>query len=279
MQVYLNGKFVDIKSAKIPVIDKGILYGYGVFETIKSYSSFLFLFDRHYKRLVKSLKEFRIDFSFSQEKIKKVILELLDRNSIKKEGYIRITVTGDSNIFIIARKYKPLPKSYYEEGIKLKISEFRRNRFSVLPYHKTLSYLENIFSKRQAEKNGYFETIFFDCQGKLAEGCISNIFLVKDKNLLTPSVDCAILPGITREFVISIARKIGIKVIESKNINRNQLLSADEVFITNSMIEILPVSEIENIRIGRKTPGDITKTLISEYKKEIFLEARYAKDN
>ncbi len=265
MKIYLNGKFVDIKNAKISVIDKGILYGYGIFETIKSYNEYLFLFDRHYKRLIKSLKVFGIDFFISSAKLKSVIFELLKKNNIKKEGYIRITVTGDARIFIIAKKYKPLPKSYYESGVKLKISEFRRNNFSILPYYKTLNYFENFFLKKQAEKEGYFEVIFFDCNGNLAEGCTSNIFSVKNNTLFTPSVECPILSGIVREFVISVAKKHGIKVIESKNIKKQQIYSSDEIFLTNSMVEILPVRQVDNKKIGKTTPGEITKFLISKY--------------
>lgn len=277
--VYLNGKFVKEKYAKISVFDAGLFYGWGAFETMRSYDGKIFRLDAHLDRLFGSLKFLMIKINFTKLQLKTAVSELIKKNQIKN-GYIRITVTAGktegqlnlnnrqkSNLFIIARKLKPSAK----KAITAQIAGLKRNDGSLLSGLKSANYLENILAKMDAKKRGFDEAILLNTKGFVAEAATANLFLVKNGNLLTPSLDSGILPGITRQVIIEIAKKEGIGVKENK-IKLNELLSAQEIFLTNSIIEILPVARIGAKKIGAGKIGPLTERLSRLYRNKILRE-------
>lgn len=293
--IYLNGKFIKESSAKISVFDAGIFYGWALFETVRAYNGKVFRLEQHLDRLFKSSRILKINIKYtpleissSQKKkakfltgytkkhIEKAINTLIKKNRIKN-GYVRITITRGKiegqlnlkqrqapNLFIVAKKLKPFAK----KAITTQIASFRRNENSLISKIKSANHLENILAKMDAKKNGFDEAIMLNLKGYVAEGATSNIFLVKNGYLLTPSLDSGILPGITRQVIIEIAKKEGIRVKEKK-IKLNELLSAHEVFLTNSISEILPVIKINTKKIGTGKIGSLTKKLTCLYRHEV----------
>ncbi|MDI6641337.1 MAG: aminotransferase class IV [Elusimicrobiota bacterium] len=281
MKVFLNNRFVNIKEAKISALDRGFLYGEGAFETLRSLNRKILFIKEHYKRLKKTLKLFNIKFNLTAQEVQKILKKLLKLNNLT-DAYIRITVSAglpqthnrqlhtqgrsSPTVFIFARELNCLPKKFYKEGVPITISKYRRNIYSVLPFYKTLSYLENIIEKRTALRRNFFDTLFLDNSGKYITECAtSNIFIVQKGVIYTPATKITpILPGITRQIVIRLARKNKIKITEKK-ITKKELLTADEVFITNSLIGILPVKKICNEIVGNGSVGKLTKLLIERY--------------
>ena len=167
---------------------------------------------------------------------------------------------------IIAKKYEGNPAQFYSRGISAKISDIRQNEYSPLSGVKSLNFLNYILARIRAQDEGFDEAILMNTKGHIAEAATSNIFLVKDGKLVTPSLDSGLLPGITRKAVIRIAEKLGIGVSE-RQICRKELPGSDEIFLTNSLSEILPVVKIGRALIGKGSPGDITKLLHAAYKR------------
>jgi len=169
---------------------------------------------------------------------------------------------------IIAYPFKGHPQINHHRGIKVAIVRIRRNYRNALdPRIKSLNFLNNILAKIEAKKNGAFEAIMLNFRGYIAEGTVSNVFFIKDKILFTPAVDVGILDGITRRLIIEIAKQKGVEVREGR-FRPDDLYSADEVFISSTTMEIMPVAQIDDIRIGAK-PGKITRMLHKTYKERV----------
>ena len=263
---------MDINRAKVPVTDRGLLYGHGTFETMRAFNGAISTLERHLNRLNNSLQRLSIDVRFSEGKTRKIINRLLRVNGLK-DAYIRITVTagtlGESfadkktknpTVFIIAKNPPHYSKKYYENGVRAAIASIRRNNHSYLTRLKTTSYLENILSKIEAKRKNAFESLFLDIKGNVAEGASSNIFIVKKGVLYTPALSMPILPGVTRQVVVELAKKLSIKVIQKK-ISLGEFMKADEVFITNSTMGLMPVSRIGKCVIGRPRDYKVYKRL------------------
>lgn len=265
MKVWINNKFVDARDAKISVFDRGFLYGDGLFETMRAYRGSIFLLDRHLSRLFDSAKAIRMHIPYSKKALREASCDSIERNGLK-DAYIRITVTRGGSVIILTKKIKARPRSDYINGISVKVSKIVLNENSPLAGKKSLNYLNYLLAKEDAMRDGCGEAILFNTKGDVAEGATSNIFLVKNKKLITPSLDSGILPGITRQTVIAIAKKMKISVIE-KRVLPKELMSADEAFITNSIMELLPVKNIGHAKIGRGRPGEMTKLLHAAYRK------------
>lgn len=279
MLVYLNGKFVPKEEAKISVFDHGLLYGDGVFEGIRAYNGKIFKLDEHIDRLYDSAKIIMLDIPMTKEEMKKAVVETCKVNGIKS-GYIRLVVTrgeGDlgldpwkaknPTVFIIVDKIQLYPEELYEKGISIITVPTRRNVPEALnPMAKTLNYLNNILAKIEARAAGAQEALMLNNEGFVAECTGDNIFMVKKGILYTPPVYVGVLEGITRNTVIELAKKLSIKVVETV-FTRAELFTADEVFLTGTAAEIVPVVKIDGRIIGDGTPGLITKRLIEEFRK------------
>ncbi|MDO8525241.1 MAG: aminotransferase class IV [Candidatus Omnitrophota bacterium] len=265
---------------RISVYDRGFLYGDGLFETMRCYSGKVFKLDEHLSRLIRSARILSIKIPYS-----KAALERLIRRAIKlkhlKSAYVRLTVTRgegafnfkvkncpEPNVVIIVKRYVALPCEFYTGGIRAKISGIRQNEYSPLAGIKSLSFLNHILARIDAQDSGFDEAILMNTKGDVAEAATSNIFLVKRGALITPSPDSGILPGITRGVVIQIAAKLGIKVT-ARPVAPKEVTRADEVFLTNSSAEILPVVKVDRSKIGGGVPGEITKLLHAHYRKMI----------
>ena len=284
MKVYVNGNIVDRDKAVISVFDRGFLYGDAIFETIRSYDGKVFRMREHLNRLYSSLKFLKIRQPLADKEAEKAIYELLGVNSLKN-ARIRITVSRGpsedgkmdilksepSNAVIITEEYLPPPDKYYEGGIAVNIARSRRNSQSVLNNLKFTNYSESILARNEALPKGFFDTIFLNDAGCICEGSTSNIFMISDSRLLTPSFDCGILPGITRKVILEISPYVGVGVQEGRFMP-DELKNAAEVFITNSMFEIMPVVRVEGKTIGSGSVGKMTRKIHDMYREMVRKE-------
>lgn len=279
MIIYLNGEFVEKESAKISIFDHGLLYGDGVFEGIRSYNGRVFKLDEHLDRLYDSAKAIMLFIPLSKSEFKNAILETLKRNNLK-DAYIRAVVTrgeGDLGldpkkcpepfVFIIADKIVLYAEKFYKEGLEVITVSVRRNTpEAVNPRIKSLNYLNNILAKIEANTVGVLEAIMLDKDGYVAECTGDNIFIVRNRELITPSLHIGVLDGITRKTVIEIAETLKITTHE-KAFTQYDIYTADECFLTGTAAEIIPVVKVDSRKIGDGTPGKITLKLIESFKK------------
>ncbi len=276
MKIYLDGKFVDKEDAKISVYDHGLLYGDGIFEGIRAYDGVIFKLKEHIDRLYDSAKSITLNIPISKEEMEKIVIETVKINNLK-DAYIRLVVTrgiGDlgldpkkcpkPTIFCIAEPMNPL---LGEDGIRVITSSIRRLPVDVLnPAVKSLNYLNSILAKIQANYANVDEAFLLDSEGYVAEGTGDNIFVVKNGVIKTPPLSSSVLKGITRDVVIELAKKLGYEVLEEK-LTIHDLYVCDELFITGTAAEIVPVVEIDGRVINNGNIGEITKKLRDEFKK------------
>ena len=274
--VYINGEFVPESEAKISVFDHGFLYGDGVFEGIRAYRGVVFKLREHIERLYDSAKFLRIEIPMSKEDLMEAILETVRRNGLS-DCYIRVVVTrgvGDlgldprkckkPSIIIIARPMAPL---LGKRAVSLIISSVRRDGVDATNHQaKSLNYLNNILAKLEAINAGADDAVMLDSRGFVSEATGENIFIVKDERIMTPPPTSGILSGITRDCVIELARRLGYEVVE-RELTPFELLTADEVFLTGTAAEIVPVESVNGRKIGEEVPGPITERLIREFER------------
>lgn len=286
MKVYVNGEILDENEAKISVFDRGFLYGDGIFETIRSYEGVVFRLGDHLNRLYSSMKSLKIRQRLSNKEMENMVYKLLRINNLK-DASIRITVSRGisghrgfyisqseiANVVITATQFLPRPAKFYERGIKADIAHFKKNSQSLLSRFKALNYLESIIVRNEAIPKGSFETIFLNESDYVCEGTVSNIFMVKGKRLMTPSLDCGVLSGITRKIVLELTSFAGLGREEGRFKEEN-LKDSDEVFVTNSLIEMIPVIRIDDRQIGDGKVGPVTRKLHSLYKELVRKEIK-----
>lgn len=276
--VYINGELVSREKARISAFDRGFLYGYGLFETMRSYSGRVFCLDRHIVRLADSAAILGIREAFEPEKIEGGVLMTLKANGLE-DARIRLTVTagegsrgisppstGYLTTVIVAEKLALPSAEKYSKGLRTSIAAIRRNNKSPLCRMKTLGYMENMLAHAEAVGAGCDEAILLNTDGCVAECSASNIFIVEEGRLVTPPTDAGILPGITRGIVIDLAAKLGIELMQEA-VSVERLLNAEDVFITNSVIEIMPVAAIDGREVGMGRRGKVTELLTAEYRK------------
>jgi len=288
VKVYLNGKFVDEGKAAVSVFDHGLLYGDGVFEGIRSYDGLIFKLREHIDRLFESAHTIMLQIPLSKEELIDVVKQCLRVNKLT-DAYIRLVVTrgeGDlgldprkclnPTVFVIADKIELYPKKLYEQGLSLITVATQRNVPEALnPQIKSLNYLNNILAKIEAINAGYEEAIMLSHSGYVTECTGENLFIVKGKRLLTPPPYIGVLRGITRQAVMELARLhhakgagrgAGLDVREEL-LTRHDLFNADEVFLTGTAAEIVPVVKIDGRVIGRGKPGPVTKQLQQAFRR------------
>ena len=280
MKVYLNGKLVDKKDAKISVFDHGLLYGDGVFEGIRSYNCLVFKLREHIKRLFNSAKSIMLKVPLSEKQLIDAVIRTLKANKLK-DAYIRIVLTrgegdlgldprrciGNEQLIIIADKIALYPQKLYRQGLKIITVPTIRNLPEALnPQIKSLNYLNNILAKIEAINCGYEEAIMLDSLGYVAECTGDNIFVVRNGMLYTPPQCMGTLRGITRDCILEIAKKLKIPAHEHV-ITRHEVYISDECFLTGTAAEIVPVISVDGRVIGNGKPGKMTNTLLREFKK------------
>ena len=277
MKVFVDGKFVDEKKAVVSVFDHGLLYGDGVFEGIRAYNGRVFKLSEHVDRLFYSAKAILLKIPMSHRAICATVREACKRNKIR-DGYIRLVVTRgagtlglDPNrcskpqVIIIADKIQLYPETFYKKGLEIVTVPTTRNHTNAVnPAIKSLNYLNNILAKIEAINAGCVEAIMLNSQGFVAECTGDNVFMLKGGQLLTPPLAAGALYGITRGVAIELAKSLGVEVTEP-NLTRYDLYNADEVFITGTAAEVVPVVKIDGRQIGSGKPGKLTKNLIKAY--------------
>jgi len=279
-KIYLNGKIVSIENAKISVLDRGLLYGDGVFESLRTYYRRPFLLDEHLKRLLAGARFLKIRAPYSLTQLKLAVFKTIAANQFR-EYYIKIILTrgetrghgldpsnisGKPNLIILVEELKEYPKTLYAKGWKAIISSIRRTEIPTSRI-KSLCYLDNILAKMEAKKQGADEAFMLDERGHVVEGTVSNIFIVKLDTIYTPPTEEPILSGITRNLVLKIAKRSAFKAVE-RAIDPKDLYNCDECFVTMSGAGIIPVTKIWNKKIGNGKCGPIAQKLILLYQAE-----------
>ena len=285
--IYINGALVPRREAMISPFDRGILYGYGLFETMRSYGGRVFSLDRHLARLMCSADKIGLDASLDPAALRQAIHRTLEANKLM-DARIRLTVTagegerglapptsGMLTIMVVAEELVLPPPQAYEDGIHAAVVSVRRNSQSPLSGIKSIGYLDNLLAHSEAVAAGAEEAILLNERGFVAECSTSNIFLVVEGRLFTPSAESGILPGITREVVLELALNLGIAV-EEEEIPLAQLLRADEAFLTNSVVEVMPIAKVDGKPIGTGKPGEVTKRLMAAYRELVLQQANHS---
>ncbi|MGA8849100.1 MAG: aminotransferase class IV [Dehalococcoidia bacterium] len=296
--IYLNGQLIPRSKAKLSPFDHGFLYGYGLFETMRAYNGYIFRLDHHLARLRRSAETIGLAHSViatlnvvkGKQSLETACTKTLEANKLK-DARLRLTVSageGDMTpdpstcssptVLVTAQNLVSLPPEKYESGFKSVLSSLRRNSQSPLSRLKSTCYMENILARMAARAAGCDEAILLNEQGYLAEGSSTNIFLVMKslslkgrgqvRVLITPSLESGVLPGITREAILEIARAANIKTQE-RQVEVKELIEAEEAFLTNSILELMPLTWFEGKPIGTGKPGKLTRKLIAAYRKLI----------
>ncbi|PUA33076.1 MAG: branched-chain amino acid aminotransferase [Candidatus Terraquivivens tikiterensis] len=277
--VYIDGKFYPKSEAKISVYDHGLLYGDGVFEGIRVYDGVVFLLKEHIDRLYNSAKFIKLNIPISKEEMMAAVIETVKRNRAKN-SYIRLLVTrgvGDlgldprkcsrASIIIIVEQIQLVGGAAKEKGISAIIASTRRDSVSATTHEvKSLNYLNSILAKLEANEAGADMAIMLDSRGFVSEAEAANIFIVRNGTIATPPTTAGILDGVTRRRIIKLIRELGMEVVE-RDITPFELITAEEVFLTGTGAEILPVTKINGIQIGDGVPGPITRKVMQEFEK------------
>ncbi len=282
--IWLDGKIVDRQSAAhVPLLTHTLHYGVGAFEGIRAYrraggETAIFRLGDHIQRLFDSCKLVMIEPSVTQEQVCQGCVDLLRQNQLDA-GYLRpIVVLGEGamglfpqgnpvHTFIAAWAWGAyLGQDAIEHGIRCKVSSYARPHLNVGFSRAKLTgqYIVSVMAKREVKLAGYDEAILLDLNGMVAEGSGENLFIVKDGRLITPPLSSAILPGLTRDTVLALAREEGISVLE-QSFPRDALLLADEAFLTGTAAEITPVREVDDRMIGNGRMGPVTRCLQERY--------------
>jgi len=279
MKIYLNGKLVPEREAKVSVFDHGLLYGDGVFEGIRSYNGRVFMLEEHVARLYRSAKAIALDIPMSQAAMCNAVVRTCAANK-RLNGYIRLIVTRGvgtlglnpfncktPQVIIIAADIQLYPKELYDKGMAIVTVGTTRNLSeAVNPNIKSLNYLNNILAKIEAINAGVMEAILLNGLGHVAEATGDNIFVIKGNSLLTPPASAGVLEGVTRNVVMELARKRGMDVREV-TMTRYDIYNADELFLTGTAAEVIAVTKVDRRPIGDGTPGKLTRELAADFKR------------
>jgi branched-chain amino acid aminotransferase len=272
-QIFLDGKLVPENEAKISVFDHGLLYGDGVFEGMRSYSGRIFRMAEHLDRLWQSAKAILLEIPMSKAEMEQAVYDTLKANDVV-DGYVRLVVTRGvgtlglgpdrcekPSVIIIAAALALYPAEHYEKGLEIITSSVIRNHPAALsPRIKSLNYLNNILAKIEGMQAGCIEAMMLNHKGEVAECTGDNIFIVRGKQVATPPLEAGILAGITRDAVLELAFREGMNTAEVP-LTKHDVYVADEVFLTGSAAEVVPVVKIDGRTIGDGKPGPVSKLL------------------
>jgi branched-chain amino acid aminotransferase len=278
LKIYIDGKYYDKQDAKISVYDHGLLYGDGVFEGMRSYGGRVFRLNEHIDRLWDSAQAIWLKIPMTKAEMIKAVNDTLALNEIK-DGYVRLIVTRgvgtlglDPNkcvtpsIIVIADHIALYPDELYQKGLEIvTVSVPRVPAAALSPRIKSLNYLNNILAKIEGMQAGCVEALMLNHKGELAECTGDNIFLVRAGRISTPPVDAGILEGITRDAVIGLAKELGVEVCEVA-LTKYDAYVADEIFLTGSAAELIPVVKLDGRTIGDGRPGPMTRKLTARFK-------------
>jgi branched-chain amino acid aminotransferase len=275
--VYLNGSLIPLSQASISPLDYGFLYGYGLFETMRAYDGHVFRLDKHLARLELSARALNIDLE-SPAKLEAAICDTLKANNLLNSR-IRISVSpgeeelassspvkAGPTIFITAKSYEPPSEDIYYRGFTAMVSRVHRSPRSPASGLKSLSGLDVLLARQEAASYGVDHAIMLNDDDLVAEGSSSNLFYVNDRTLFTPAEHSGILQGITRDVVLKELAPSLEMMTREVDVSLSDLLEAEEAFLTNSMIEIMPLTVVADRSIGTGRPGPLTQRFMRAYK-------------
>ena len=278
--VWFDKKYVLTEKAKVPITTHAIHYGTSIFEGIRAYwngkNLHVFRLDEHVKRFRRSGQFYNISLNYSDKVISDAIIGICKKNNIKKSCYIRpfyfvgdyginlhVTEKAPTNVAIFTFPFGDL---FNKNGITAGVVSWRKFSDASTPTQAKMggNYLNSIIATQEAKRNGFDEAILLDHNGNVSEAPGENIFIVRDGQLLTPSLASSALEGITRDAIIKIAKDLDIDFVE-RDIARSELIISDEIFLTGTAAEITPIISMDSKKIGNGKPGDITKKMMQEY--------------
>ncbi len=281
-KIWIDGKFIDSSKAKVSVFDHGLLYGDGCFEGIRIYNGRILKLRSHIVRMFESAASIRLQPGHSIDEMEEIVRETVAINE-QKDGYIRLVFTRGkgtlglnpflcptATVIVIVESIKLYPNEMYEDGMSIIVANRPRVPKECLdPQVKSLNYLNNILAKIEAIDAGVLEALMLNLDGEVAECTGDNIFIIKDGTISTPPTSAGILNGITRQLVIEdIAPDLGYTVQERK-LDLEEVLDADEVFLTGTAAEVIGVSHIGEKSVGCGKVGPITHALEDKFRKMV----------
>jgi branched-chain amino acid aminotransferase len=279
IRININGVITGPEEARIPVLDRGFLFGDSIYEALRTYDNNPFLFFRHFARLERSARGIALDLPCTRDEALFQVRRTLKEASNPGESRVRLMVTrgvgemtpfpetfSDPCTIIIVSPLNEIPSSVYTEGVDIVISSYTRG--SQLSDIKTGSLIQQVLAYREVKAAKAAEAILRTPEGHLSDGITSNIFIVKAGAVLTPSREANILEGITRGVVMELARKMGLQVTEGL-FGLDALQTADEMFLTSTTREVLPVVRVNGRTIGKGKPGALTLKLLEAYRSEV----------
>jgi branched-chain amino acid aminotransferase len=280
LSIYLNGRWTDRREdAVVPLHDHGFLYGDGIFEGIRGYAGRVFRLDDHLRRLYDSARGIHLEIPISCSEMKTLVVEACRRTG-DADLYVRLIVsrgsgdlgidprkcTGGAGIYIIAGAIQLYPPEKYQQGLKVVTVPTRRNRPDALPAQiKSLNYLNNILGKMEANRLDADEGLMLNAEGYVTEATADNVFVVRDGILSTPSPHFGLLNGITRQVVIELASSMDIPVREVGMVVQD-LVCADEVFLTGTGAELIPVVDLDGAPVADGRPGPVFSRLLEAFR-------------
>jgi len=285
--LWVNGECHEPDAALVPALDRGLLYGDGVFETMRLYRGRTFRLDAHLARLHRGLRHLQITDVPPLHLFERLVHQAAAATG-GADCTMRLTVTRgaggapsdlraapQATILIRVTPHAPEPPERYLRGVAAIIAATRRNEQSPLSQHKTLNYLDNLLARAEARTQGAYEAILLNTAGEVAEASAANLFIVTEGLLITPPLGSGALPGVTRAGVLAQAAQEGI-VVREERVSPERLITAQEAFFTNSLIEIMPLTVVAGRPIGSGAPGPITLRLVAAYRAEVAEETRAA---
>ena len=281
-EVFLNDQLVDVGTAGISVTDSGFLYGAGLFETMRSHNGVVFALADHLDRLSFSASRLSIDNPYDRKHITDAVYDVLRANRLT-DARLRLTLTSGpmaesererkSTLLVTATKFRPYPPEYYRNGVLVVLCPFRQNPDEPTCGHKTTSYFSRMIALNHAHQKRAAEALWFTVDNRLAEGCVSNVFLVKDAVLCTPPIETPVLAGVARKAVCQMALRDSIRLME-KDLSIDDVLGADEIFLTNVIMQVMPITKVEKHIVGDGRVGPMAKDLKRKFEKLIETECR-----
>jgi len=271
---FLNGQIVPLSEAKVAVSDIGLLRGYGIYDGIAAFNGKPFRLADHWNRLISGAHILNLNVPITEEKAEKIIGEIIEKSGYGARANVRIILTGGKTLggieydfenptfYIMAEKWESLPSDFYKDGAKLVTYRHKRE----LAEYKTINYIRAVVLQNFRKEEKAVE-ILYTYDGEVLECATSNIFIVKDKTLITPAEN--ILKGVTRKVILELADEK--YKIEERIIEEEELKTADEVFITSSFKDIVPIVKIDDFEVGNGQVGEVTKELMREFASVINL--------
>lgn len=271
MNVYFNGEIIPAGDAKISIRDTGLLHGASSFTTMLAHNGVVFRLDRHLSRLLATMEFLSLRTDATAESLTAGVGQLLAANGLT-EARMRVTLTpGDvagqmATTLITADPLPEYPGQWYEEGIGVIVSSYRQHVDGFAMGYKTGCYLPRMLARQEAAAGGADEALWFTSDERLSEACFCNVFLVRQGQVYTPPLETPVLPGVVREATIELCEELGIQCQTNKALTVQDMLEAEEMFLTSSCMGIRPVVRVEKHVVGSGKPGEVTISLQKAYR-------------